>query len=263
MRIVINERRIKRNRQVAQVLFFLSIAILLAGLVASSGLIPAAQSGLLFLAPLVVMPVGLFTTILSIRLTNLYVRPPHAEDAINDGLKGFNKQSILYHYVFPGAEHVLVSPLGVFSLVTRFHETKFKVQEGYWINEKGRGPLAPIFIWLKQEGIGKPFKQADDEAALIQKLVDEALPDAKIEVQSIIVFTSDKAVLELIDPEIPVVYANAKKKPSLKGQIRDFREEKKDKPAILTNQQIDTLHNKILTAAGATSQESALVETEA
>ncbi|HVO41752.1 MAG TPA: hypothetical protein VMT34_03970 [Aggregatilineales bacterium] len=259
MRVVINERRLKRSRQNAQILFFVSLAILLGGLVLSSGFVPT-QSGLLLMAPLIIMPIGLVTTLISIRLTNDYVRPPHAEDVLRDGLKGIDKRSILYSYILP-ANHVLVAPQGVYTLTTRFQETRFKVEGEKWTNYKARGPLGPLFLYLKQEYLGKPFVQADAEAVETQKIIDSALGEKSgVEVQAAVVFINDKATLEIVDPAMPVVYANSKKKPSLKALLR---EEKKDRPAVLNPAQIEVIHEKIAAEYGAKRPASAFVESEA
>jgi hypothetical protein len=118
---------------------------------------------------------------------------------------------------------VLVAPEGVFSFTTRFQETRFEVEGENWINYKNRGPLAPTFLFLRQEGLGKPFKQARDEAANIQEIVDQALPGTNIKVQPVVVFTSGKAIVEVHDPAIPVVYADPKRKPSLRALLRDVK----------------------------------------
>jgi len=261
MRVVTNQQRVKRNRQIAQVLFFLSLAILTGGLLFTNTL--ARDSEILMLVPCLIMPLGLITTIVSVRLTNQYVRPPHAEDAIREGLKGINRRSTLYNYVLP-VNHVLVSPQGVYTFTTRFQETRFKVEGNKWFNRKNRGPLAPLFLFLKQEGLGDPFKQANAQADTIQAIVDQALPGTKIEVQPVVVFTSPKATLDVIDPDIPVVYADPKKKPSLKGLLREEKRRRDDKSAEdvarLTPAEIESLDEAFMATLGERKRKSQLVE---
>src|SRR4051812_999202 len=175
MRVVTNRQQIKRSRTIAQILFVVSIIILFGGLVLTNT-VGRANDVLLFV-PCLVMPIGLFTTLISVRLTNQYVRLPHPEDAIKEGLKGINRRSILYNYVL-NPKHVLLSPQGVYSFTTRLQETPFKVEGEHWTNPKARGPLGPMFLFLKQENLGDPFKQARKEAAAVQAIVDETLPDA-------------------------------------------------------------------------------------
>src|SRR5205085_12639761 len=139
-------------------------------------------SELFVYAPCIIMPLGLITTVVSVRLTNQYVRPPHPEDAIREGLRSINRRSVLYHYVLP-VHHVLVAPQGVFSITTRFQDGYFKIEGDTWHSSKNRGPLAPISLFLKQEGLGDPFKQAAEEAQKVQAIIDKAIPDSGIKVQ--------------------------------------------------------------------------------
>jgi hypothetical protein len=256
MRVVTNQQRVKRNRQIAQILFFVSLAILMGGFLFTNTL--ARDSATLMLVPCAIMPLGLITTIISVRLTNQYVRPPHAEDAIRDGLKGINKRSILYHYVIPAVNHVLVSPQGVYTFTTRFQESRFKVEGSKWYSWKARGPLAPLFLFLKQEALGDPFKQAQKEAESVQSIVDQAVPGSGIKVQPVVVFTSPKATLEVIDPEIPVVYADLKKKPSLKSLLRE--DKRKEDAPTLSAAQMEAIDDQIMETFGGKRRESQLVE---
>ncbi|MEP7289848.1 MAG: nuclease-related domain-containing protein [Chloroflexota bacterium] len=247
MRVVTNRQRIQRNRQIAQYLFFLTLAILIGGLVLTNSTV-ARQNDALFFLPCLITPLGLLSLVVWARLNNQYVRPPHPEESISEGLKGINRRSALYNYLLK-PNHVLVSPQGVYSLTTRFQDTRFTVQGEHWTNWKNRGPLAPFFLFFKQEGLGDPFKQARAEAEIIQKIVDQALPGAKIKVQPVVVFTGSKATLELDNPALPVVYADAKKKPSLKTLIRE--DKRKDAPVALTDSQIEALDTAFLKTAGA------------
>lgn len=286
MRVVTNQPHVKRNQQIAQYLFFISLAILFGGLLFTNTL--ARENDLLLLVPCLAMPLGLITTMISVRLTNQYVRPPHPEDAIREGLKGINRRSVLYNYVLP-TRHVLLAPQGVYTFTTRFQESRFKIEGDKWFSWKARGPLAPLFLFLKQESLGDPFGQAEKEAQTVQTIVDEALPKSGIKVQPVVVFTGQKAILEVDNPTIPVVYADPKKKPSLKGLLRDEQRSKQDKvlkdkeakkakrkdrpkaseevavidedkPAVLTPDQIETIDEAILSTLNDRQRERQLVE---
>ncbi len=250
MRIVTNERRIKTRRRIAQYLFIISLVILVGGLIISN--FGPRTMAFAIIAPCLVLPIGFATTILSVRMTNRYVRLPHPDEAIIEGLKGINRRSILYNYVLD-SDHVLIAPQGVFTLTTRWQETRFKVEGETWYNWKARGPLAPFFLFMKQERLGDPFKQARQEAEKVQALVDEALPDAKIVVRPAVVFTSPKANLEVEAAAIPVVYADPKKRPSLKALLK---EEKKKEEVSLDDDQIEALDQTFL------KNQNGLVENE-
>ncbi len=250
MRVVTNEQRIKRNRQIAQYLFFISLVILIGGLIITNTNI-GRDNTLLAFAPCLVLPIGLITTWASVRLTNQYVREPHPEDAIQAGLKGASHHSILYNYLFK-ANHVLVCPQGVFAITTRFQNGPYLIKGDQWINRKSRGPMGLFMTLMRQEQIGKPAQEAQTAAADLQSYVDDALPGEGVTVQPVLVFTSDKAQFEVEQSAIPVVLANPKKKPSLKALVRGS---KAKGDALLTPAQISKIEaelNSVLSIAGAT-----------
>lgn len=242
MRIVTNELHVKRGRQRGTVMFFVSLAILTGGLIFTN-FIPATPAALL-IVPCIVMPLGIVTTAFSVRLTNEYVRVPRPEESIRDALIGINRRSALYHYFTP--KHVLITPDGVYSLTTRFQVTKVKVEGGVWHNARARGPLAPLMLYMKQEGLGNPFEDARKDAAALQTVVDAALPGSGIEVQPLVVFTNTKTLLELVEPDLPVVYASKDKKPSLRGALReDAKDKQKDQQGRLTDEQIQAIEEAL------------------
>jgi hypothetical protein len=257
MRVVTNQQRVNRNRQIAQILFFVSLAILFGGLIITNTL--GNSSDFFLMLPCLVMPIGLVTTIISIRMTNQYVREPHPEDAILAGLKGINKRSVLFNYLLP-ANHVLISPQGVYTFTTRFQESRFKIEGGKWTSWKARGPLAPLFLFLKQEALGDPFKQANSEADAIEALIKVKLPNSDIPVQPVIVFTSPKAYLEVIDPDLPVVYADLKLKPSLKGLMKD--DKKREDVSPLTAEQMNAIEDALIGTLPKEKRTTQLVENE-
>jgi Nuclease-related domain len=255
MRVVTNQQRVKRNRQIAQILYFTSLAVFISGLLVINTL--ARDNEVFLYLPCLITPLGLIAMVVSLRLSNQYMRPPHPEDAIREGLKGINRRSVLYNYVLP-ANHVLVSPQGVYTFATRFQESRFKVEGDKWYNWKNRGPLAPLFLFLKQEGLGDPFKQANAEADAVQAIVDQTLPGTKIEVQPVVVFSNPKATLEVIDPDIPVVYADPKKKPSLKGLLRE--DKRRDDSATLSPAEIESIDEAFMASLGERKRKNQLVE---
>src|SRR5690606_19526304 len=76
---------------------------------------------------------------------------------------------------------------------------------------------------MRQDLLGNPFNEAQLHAQEMQKFVNKIAPDSEIEVQPLVVFTSQKVTLDIEDPIIPVLYANPKKKPSLRDYLRDLK----------------------------------------
>ena len=81
---------------------------------------------------------------------------------------------------------------------------------------------------------------------------------SKLAVQPVVVFTSPRATLEVIDPDIPVVHADVKKKPSLKTLLRD--EKKKEDAVALTPAEMDSIDEAILSTLSAGKRKNQLVE---
>jgi hypothetical protein len=220
MRIITNRDHIKSRRQLGQILFFVGLAIWVGGLLITN-LIPQIDV-ILILVPCIITPLGLGATVYALRLTNEYVKLPHPDEAIIEGLKGTSRRSILYNYLLK-PPHVLVTPWGIYTLTTRYQDARVKVHGEKIIDQKAVGPLGPLFLFLRQEGLRKPFEQARREADEVQALVDETLPEANITVQPVVVFVSPRAVLDVENPAIPVVYVDSKRKPSLKSAVRSDR----------------------------------------
>jgi hypothetical protein len=266
MRVVTNEQRIKRNRRQSTVLFFVSLAILLGGMIINT---LAINTLLIFVIPFVVIPLGLLATLASVRMTNKYIRLPHPEDVIEGGLKGINRRSVLYNYLEP-ADHILLTPEGVYTLTTRFQITKATVNGEDWKDSRRKGPLGPFFLFMRQEGLGKPFEEANKQAARVQSLIDSINPpiNPPVTVQPVVVWTTSKAVLDLKNPALPVVFADAEKKPNLKKLLREEKKERRKqgqtpKAEVPSVGMSDTHMNTIHEALMATPGEKSIREDEA
>ncbi len=262
MRVFTNEQLLRRNRQIAQFLFIFSLVILIGGLIITNT--AARDNTALMVIPLLIMPVGLITTWISVRLTNLYVREPHPADALQAALKGVSRQSVLYNYLFK-AQHVLICPQGVYAIVTRFQDGTFRAQGETVRSARKRSPFSALFVLMRQEQLGNPIKDARAAAADLQTRIDALLPDAKIVVQPVVAFISDKAQIDEASPAVPVVLANipksgsAVKKPSFKGLLRD----KKQSTPALSFAQIARLEAGLNTSLSIGEAQGRVVEDEA
>ncbi len=234
MRVETNERLARRNRQIAQYLFFATFGILILGLVFLNTQASAVAEGnalLVTLAQTAVLPIAFITTIASVRMTNLWVRQPRPEVVIRDGLKGLSNKSVLYNYYHFPARHVLICPQGVFAIITKFQEGVFHVDGNHWQTRKSViSRLAGLFRF---DGIGDPTAEAIRAADHIEKLLESIAPD--VEVQPVIVFVDPKAEVIAVNPTVPVVYPMGKRPPTLRDLIRDVGKENR---TTLTPEQI-------------------------
>lgn len=224
MRVETNWKLVRRNRRIANYLFFFSMAVLIGGFVIANTQLMSPDNPddmsmvLALILPWVVLPVGFISTMTSVRMTNLWVRRPRPEDAIREGLKGINKRSILYNYYHLPARHVLVTPFGVFAMVTRYQEGRFIVQQDQWKASGG------AFRWIsrifRRDDIGNPTQDALRAAEHVRNLLSPTSPN--VQVQPLIIFIDPRAQVEIVNPTVPVLFADSKREPNLRDYLRDY-----------------------------------------
>jgi len=226
MRVYINEQFLVRTRRLSTILFFVSLGILGGGLAISYSVNYA--NTILLMVPVVAMPVGLLTTWWSVRLSNQYVRKPHPEDILQDAFKSAGAHSVSYHYLFK-AKHVLVCAQGVYVITTRFQEGLFRGQNQQVVKARGANPISFFLTLMRQEQMGDPVKEAQIAAAELESRLKEY--DVDVPVQPLVVFTSDKAQIEIEgEMPIPILMSNpVLKKGTLKALLKGDR---KREPAL-------------------------------
>lgn len=242
MRVETNEKLLRRNRKIAQYMFFASFGIPIVGLflINQQAATPTSQNVLVgFIIPLVVLPAAYIITMLSVRMANLWVRLPRPEVVIPEGLKGVSSKSVLYNYYHLPARHVLIAPQGVFAIVTRFQDGQFAVDGEKWMTRKTTlGRLLGVF---RMDSIGNPTEDARKAANHVKKLLEPVAPD--VPVQPVIVFVDPRAQVNIINTDVPVVYANSKRDPNLKDYVRGLGRENR---VSLTPEQIEAFEEATL-----------------
>jgi hypothetical protein len=221
MRIETNTELVKRNRRIANILFFFSMGVLIAGFLVANLQLTAKDNLTLALSvilPWIVLPLGFISTLISVRMTNLWVRQPRPEVAIPAGLKGLSKRSVLYNYYHFPARHVLVAPQGVFAIITRYQDGYYTVDGDKW--QSPGGPFAAIGRFFRRDSIGNPTEDANKAAAYVKGLLEKGAPN--VQVQPLIIFVDPKARLEITNPTVPVVYADENKEPNLRDYMRQL-----------------------------------------
>lgn len=242
MRVETNDKLLRRNRKIAQYMFFASFGIPIVGLILinQQAASPTSQSLIVgFVIPLLVLPAAYIVTMLSVRMANLWVRVPRPEVVIPEGLKGVSSKSVLYNYHHLPARHVLITPQGVFAMITRFQEGQFAVDGDKWMSRKTT--LGRIFGVFRMDGIGNPTEDAQKAARHVKKLLEPIAPD--VPVQPVIVFIDQRAQVNVINSDVPVVFANTKRDPSLKDYIRGIGKESR---SSLTSEQIEAFEEATL-----------------
>lgn len=249
MRVVTNKKLARRNRQTANYLFFATLALLIGGFIFInySLFTNTTPDDIIILMQALILPAALVLTLVSVRQTNLWARRPHPEDALEEGLKGLSRKSILYSYYHFPVRHILIAPQGVFAIVTRWHNRSYSNSGAEW--KTLQNPISRWFSALRMDGIGNPTRDAERAVEYVKGLLEDIAPD--VEVHPVIIFTDATVELELEDPTIPVLYADTKHKPNLKAFLRDMNKDQSDKQKQksimpLTDEQIEAFEEASL-----------------
>ena len=213
MRIITNQATITRGARVGKIGVFVGLAFLVAGFVIS---LAFRESQFIWIS-FACLIVGFLVSTVGTMNMNRWVREPRADQALAQGLKGFDDRYRLYNYVLP-APHVLLSPIGLFVFTTlgqdgpiRFDGERFR--RGFSV---GR-----LLRLMADEGMGRPFSEGDSQVESLRKYLQAHDVADEIDIQNIVVFYNPAATLDVTDPPRPVVDPKG-----LKKVIRKQREDK-------------------------------------
>lgn len=245
MRVETNVRVIRRNRQIAQYSFFISMAVWVAGLLITftdffENRVPS-ELAWLEVAISLVLPFALGLALFAVYMTNLWIREPRPEQATRDGLKGISRKSVLYHYHHNPAKHVLIAPQGVFVMVVRWQQGEIEVEGEKWRQQ--RSLASRLFGLFRLDGLGDPVGEARRAVDYLERVLEPIAPD--VEVKPIIVLTDPRADANVEDSPVPVLYTDEKRKPNLKDYMR---QQSSESGLPLTDEQLEAFEEATLPA---------------
>lgn len=211
MQNIVNKDRIAKGARIGKIATFVGLGFLVGGLVISLAL----QTSPLLWLSFVCLLVGLLVSSVGTMNMNRWVREPRADQALVQALKGFDNRYRLYNYVLP-APHVLFGPTGLWVLTAMGHDGAI-----HYEGEKFRRDfsLGRIFRFMAEEGLGKPFGEADAQVQALQQFLEANDAGEGVEIQNILVFYNPQVQLSVSDPPRPVVTSKA-----LKRTIRKQKE---------------------------------------
>ncbi len=222
MKIITNDRMIKRNGRLGQVATFGGLLVLVGGMFVSFRYPNLA--GLAWLALLI----GFALSQIGLYFGNRWGRHPRPDELIDSGLKGLNDQFAIYHYRTPAA-HLLVGPSGLWVIMPYYQAGKIVYEKGR-LKQKGGGFMQKYLRAFAQEGIGRPDLEAPAEVQSIAKFLQKRLPDREIpEPQVALIFTNEKADLQV--EGAPLLILPLKK---LKETVRKAVKETPLSPVLMT-----------------------------
>jgi hypothetical protein len=203
MQNIVNEERIARGARLGKIATLLGLGFLVAGLLVSLLL---QASSLLWLSFLFLL-LGLLVSSVGTMNMNRWVREPRADQALVQGLKGYDDRYRLYSYYLP-APHVLLSPVGLFVLTAMGQDGKIRYDGTKFRRDFS---LGRALRFMAEEGMGRPFAEADSQMQALRKLLD-ANEVEDVEIENVVVFYNPRVEIEISDVPRPVANPKGLKK---------------------------------------------------
>jgi hypothetical protein len=222
MKIITNEKLIKRNGRLGQIATITGLVVLVGGMFVSFRY--PNYAGFAWVALLI----GFALSQIGLYFGNRWGRRPRPDELIDQGLKGLNDQYAIYHYNSPAA-HLLVGPSGLWVIVPYYQAGRIVYEKGRW-RQKGGSFMQRYLRLFAQEGLGRPDLEAPAEAESVQRFLKKKLPNQTIpEPDTVLVFINDKAELDI--EEAPILTIPIKK---LKEAVRKNAKENALSPLVVT-----------------------------
>jgi hypothetical protein len=193
MRTITNENMVARQGRVGQLATFIGLLMVFGGLIASF-----TQYRIMSVF-LIALGVVMYT--LGNRGQEQTEREPRLIKGLAETLGEFDDRYQLYNHVLP-ADHVLLTPHGVFVLVVRGMGGRIRCFKDKWVRDITLGRILRFFT---EESLGQPSKEAQEDVEKLQKYLEEQAPDVKPEMQGLVVFTDPSARLEVTTACVPVL----------------------------------------------------------
>ncbi len=199
MKIISNQKIIKRNKLISQGVLYLSIALLVIGFLWSFTNPDLAQTTLSYI---ILIPAFLLVQV-SIFMANKWGRSPRPDEIIERALKGLNDQYTLYNYT-TSTPHLLLGPAGIWIIKPYHHsgEISYNPEKNRFEQHGGPNIIAKLFAQeslpnIKNESSVQVKKTKD----FLHNLEARELPEISV----VNIFFSEKADVHAKNaPEITV-----------------------------------------------------------
>jgi hypothetical protein len=213
LRNIVDTKKVERGAQIAKIATLAGLGILVAGMILS---LLVQDPSIIWIA-FACLIVGLVISSIGTLNMNRWVRQPRADQALAQGLKGFDDRYRLYNYVLP-ARHVLLSPVGLFVIAALGHDGSIRYDGSRF--RRGWTP-ARLLRLMADEGLGRPLQEVDRQIAALEQLLEAHEATPEVDIQGLIVFYNPRVQLDVTDPPLPIVDPRG-----LKKAIRKLAEEK-------------------------------------
>jgi hypothetical protein len=215
MKIIKNETLIKRNAKIGNWTSLGALAVL------GGGMYLSFTRPELFTYSLIALLLGFTLTQVGMYMGSKFGRSPRPDERLDAGLKGLQNEFVMYHYTTP-ASHLLVGPAGVWVVMPYHQRGQVEFKKNRW-QMRGGGFLQSYMRIFGQEGLGRPDLEIDNEIKSLKKHLLKHMDESEIpEINAVMVFTNDEAVVEAEGSPVPAI-----KLKQLKEFVRQKAKEKK------------------------------------
>lgn len=228
MKIISNEKLIKRNATIGQVTSLSSLLILGIGMYISF------QKPEYFNISIGALLVGFILSQVGIYYGNRWGRNPRPDELLDQGLKGLPGTFTMYHYSSP-VPNLLVGPAGIWLLLP-FHQKGTIIYTGKKWKSKSGGFTQSYMSLFGQENISRPDLDAGAFAEKLTKVLKKEMPEETIPpILAALVFTSNAAEVQADNAPVPTMHLK-----KLKPFIRKIAKE-----APITAQEIKAVNEAL------------------
>lgn len=213
MKIVSNQKMIRRNKRIGNYTTIASLVVLGLGLYVSF----TAQTSEGFTWSMVCLIVGFLLSQVGIFFGNRWGRSPRPDETLSHALKGLDDKYTLYHYMTV-ASHLLVGPAGVWVLLPYQQQGSITYDQAKnRLHQKGGNWYMKMFA---QESIGRPDQEAASSIQEMEKFIkkETEIPGLP-EPEAIIVFVNPKANVNASEAHVPTLHVE-KLKDFIRGQAK-------------------------------------------
>lgn len=216
MKVVSNDRLIKRNARIGQIASVTGLVVL------GGGLFISFQAPEQFTLSWGALLVGFILSQVGLYFTNRWGRTPRPDEELSKTLKGLNQEYTLYHYSTP-AKHVLLGPAGIWVLAAHHQNGEIRYENGKW-KHSGAGRGFFLRRWFGQEGLGRPDMEIAGEVESLGKYLKKSLPEDSedVDIFAALIFTGKEVQLEADASPVPALPAK-KVKAFIQKQAKEQR----------------------------------------
>lgn len=214
MKVLSNEKIIKRNTQIGKYASLAALLILAGGMVISFTM--QEQVYIAFGS----LMVGFILSQFGIYFGNRFGRRPRIDERITAALKGLTKDYTLYHYLAP-VNHLLVGPAGIWILEPYHQRGTITYEKNRW-RQKGGGLLLGYLKLFAQEGLGRPDIEVQTDLDSLRSALNKSIGDELPPLNASLLFFDPRADVQADDAPHPTMKID---------QLKDFlRKRAKENP---------------------------------